>query len=653
MDVPDTSTADHIDTLYASSKADDDQTKQKEEISLQFPHSSTSQHPDFMDNSAVTYHEDLNILSKLVASENVPSNQYLLSKEPKSELASDHPSPTKHRGSCDKEDQPFGVLSQTNQTFNEITELSFSVSLPKMDNGQKKESLTSKDPEKDDSPDVFEKDVNKPFEYFTRSQDVPVTSTVDETDLVHASSKAAPEAVSSRFFGFEELLPTTNDGPINDDRSKAGSQTSEYLLTTVEVFENRTSRDSDQALSPSENEYCIPPGYDEVSSTFDYNAVQTKVASPTFELSDTEAYFDCKQGASDISETESEEPDSKLHKQPCHYPRTQRNFQQTLLPSENEDYEDCPFTYEPLCNVQEENEEDSSDEEFTLCEAPPKTTFCETDARDSGADDDDDTNESMSREIKAQLGTQSESSDDDFLTTRIIRRRVIIKADEMADFLPQSVSEETYTDENGHTVVKKVTRRVIRKCTSSDDAMLDQDSSEAGAHSRVKASQGDGYSKVVKRTVVKSEGDQSEVTFTECESLLKQDKAEDGRTSRVEKTIVLEGEQTMTQHGGHPPSAQDDFKKAVSYVSFHETELPRVVHRETVKDDGTLVKRAQMCKVRSRRRTTMKGAGQRKQVLLEGPGLGSKSSDLKQHLHQLFHRYYEQTHGETTDEEDT
>lgn len=63
-----------------------------------------------------------------------------------------------------------------------------------------------------------------------------------------------------------------------------------------------------------------------------------------------------------------------------------------------------------------------------------------------------------------------------------------------------------------------------------------------------------------------------------------------------------------------------------------------------------------MRKGRSMRRTVVKGPGQRKQVLLErveGPRIGSKTSDLKLHLHQLFHRYHEQNHGEDNDEEDT
>lgn len=45
-----------------------------------------------------------------------------------------------------------------------------------------------------------------------------------------------------------------------------------------------------------------------------------------------------------------------------------------------------------------------------------------------------------------------------------------------------------------------------------------------------------------------------------------QDKAECGKVSRVERTVVLEGERTMTHHGdlslaSDLPSAQDDFKQ--------------------------------------------------------------------------------------------
>lgn len=55
------------------------------------------------------------------------------------------------------------------------------------------------------------------------------------------------------------------------------------------------------------------------------------------------------------------------------------------------------------------------------------------------------------------------------------------------------------------------------------------------------------------------------------------------------------------------------------------------------------------------RRTVVKEAGQRKQVLLEqmdNPRKGSKPRDLQQHLQQLFHRYYEEEKEDDEDDEE-
>ena len=62
-----------------------------------------------------------------------------------------------------------------------------------------------------------------------------------------------------------------------------------------------------------------------------------------------------------------------------------------------------------------------------------------------------------------------------------------------------------------------------------------------------------------------------------------------------------------------------------------------------------------MRKGRTHRRTVVKGAGQRKQVLLEqvdNPRKGSNPRDLQQHLHQLFHRYYDEEEKEDNDEDE-
>nr|XP_012778217.1 ankyrin-2 isoform X2 [Maylandia zebra] len=227
------------------------------------------------------------------------------------------------------------------------------------------------------------------------------------------------------------------------------------------------------------------------------------------------------------------------------------------------------------------------------------------------------------------------------------------QADEMPDLPAQSVSEERYKDENGHIVVKKVTRKIIRKCVSADGAEHEETTLEGAPQGFVPAAEGDGYSKVVKRTVVKSEGDHTEVTFTEREhsSSSRQETADGRKISHTERTTVLEGERTVTHHGDQSltsdlPTAQDDFKKAFGYLSgFSGTELPLVVERETIKEDGTVVRRAHLRKGCTLTRTVVEGAGQRKQVIQEKvdhPRKGSKTRDLQQHLHQLFHRYYEE-----------
>ncbi|XP_069553502.1 ankyrin-3-like [Brachyistius frenatus] len=237
------------------------------------------------------------------------------------------------------------------------------------------------------------------------------------------------------------------------------------------------------------------------------------------------------------------------------------------------------------------------------------------------------------------------------------------QADEMPDLPTQTVTEEKYTDENGHIVVKKVTRKIIRKCVSADGVEREEMLFEGAPQGSISVAEGDGYSKVMKRTILKSEGDHTEVTFAECEgfSSSRQETTDGREVSHTERTTVVEGERTMT-HQGDPslasdlPSAQDDFKQALGYLSnCGRTELPHVVERETVKEDGTVVRRAHVRKGCTLRRTVVKRDGQHKQVLKEqvdNPRKRSKPRDLQQHLHQLFHRYYEEEKEESDEDEE-
>ncbi|NXQ98339.1 ANK2 protein, partial [Sagittarius serpentarius] len=84
------------------------------------------------------------------------------------------------------------------------------------------------------------------------------------------------------------------------------------------------------------------------------------------------------------------------------------------------------------------------------------------------------------------------------------------KADSMPEMPPETVTEEQYTDERGHTVVKKVTRKIIRRYVSPDGTEKEEVLMQGTPQKPVTVEEGDGYSKVVKRVVLKSDSEQSE-----------------------------------------------------------------------------------------------------------------------------------------------
>ncbi|NXL12082.1 ANK2 protein, partial [Mesembrinibis cayennensis] len=84
------------------------------------------------------------------------------------------------------------------------------------------------------------------------------------------------------------------------------------------------------------------------------------------------------------------------------------------------------------------------------------------------------------------------------------------KADSMPEMPAETVTEEQYTDEHGHTVVKKVTRKIIRRYVSPDGTEKEEVLMQGTPQNPVTVEEGDGYSKVVKRVVLKSDSEQSE-----------------------------------------------------------------------------------------------------------------------------------------------
>ncbi|XP_042652589.1 ankyrin-2 isoform X35 [Tyto alba] len=145
------------------------------------------------------------------------------------------------------------------------------------------------------------------------------------------------------------------------------------------------------------------------------------------------------------------------------------------------------------------------------------------------------------------------------------------KADSMPEMPPETVTEEQYTDEHGHTVVKKITRKIIRRYVSPDGTEKEEVLMQGTPQKPVSVEEGDGYSKVVKRVVLKSDSEQSEVTLSEPAALpsaskFQSEPVEGRKVSKVTKTTVVQGERTEKHLGDARlatdlPSAKEDFEE--------------------------------------------------------------------------------------------
>uniref|UniRef100_A0A8C2PSZ2 Ankyrin 2a, neuronal n=1 Tax=Cyprinus carpio TaxID=7962 RepID=A0A8C2PSZ2_CYPCA len=192
--------------------------------------------------------------------------------------------------------------------------------------------------------------------------------------------------------------------------------------------------------------------------------------------SDPETFFDCKQTISDYSEAEEELGKgamvlsnkvlrSTVHelqqqpnvRSPSGYKSSHESPRWSIRSSDSEGFEDSPIIHEP-------NDDAEEKDVYFMCQQK-----------------------------------SLESSGDD-----------------VPDVPPQSVTEEQYTDAQGNLVVKKVTRKVIRRCVSSDGVETEQVRMEGSPQQPVNVASEDGYSKVIKRTVLKSEGHETEV----CDALI-------------------------------------------------------------------------------------------------------------------------------------
>ncbi|KAM4809175.1 uncharacterized protein WCC33_012587 [Rhinophrynus dorsalis] len=259
--------------------------------------------------------------------------------------------------------------------------------------------------------------------------------------------------------------------------------------------------------------------------------------------------------------------------------------------------------------------------------------------------------ESFEKELAEELGEiETNSDEDEMVTTRVVRRRVIIQADNMPDILPETVTEEQYTDEHGHIVVKKVTRKIIRRFVLPDGTEKEEVVVHGGPQEPVTVEEGDSVSKVLKRTVLKSDSEQSEITFSEprvLSSEFEAEPAEGRKVSKVVKTTMVHGERTEKCIGDPSlasdlPSAKDDFEQALSYaggdVSIH---LPNLVEKETVTQDGSVIKRTMMNKASTQKRTVVKDQHGKHVFVehLENVPQELHKDDLQNDLQQLLNRF--------------
>ncbi|XP_075142465.1 ankyrin-2 isoform X3 [Leptodactylus fuscus] len=259
--------------------------------------------------------------------------------------------------------------------------------------------------------------------------------------------------------------------------------------------------------------------------------------------------------------------------------------------------------------------------------------------------------DSFEKDLAEELGElEANSDEDEMVTTRVVRRRVIIQADNMADILPETVTEEQYTDEHGHIVVKKVTRKIIRRFVLPDGTEKEEVVAQGGPQEPVTIEDNDSVSKVVKRTILKSDSKESEISFSESRVIPSEFEAEpvEGRkVSKVVKTTMVHGERTEKYFGDSSiasdlPSAKDDFEQALSYVGGDvKVQLPNLVESEITKEDGSIIKRTMMNKASTQKRTVVKDQ-HGKHVFVEQledvPEMLQKD-DLQTDLQQLLNRF--------------
>ncbi|AWP00597.1 putative ankyrin-2 isoform 2 [Scophthalmus maximus] len=440
---------------------------------------------------------------------------------------------------------------------------------------------------------------------------------------------------------------------------------SEWELSTKEA-------QSSELFSPTSSQFLVPPDYEAVFSGHQTLKVPECCQASLNDLSPVSPVFsDSAQVVAEVSTKKELETAEDFDFSPD-FNRVLSEFKKTVSELESEEPKDPA---KELSMGSESPQHSDSDMEFFDCrqafsdfsesedvKLEPEISYHISDPSSPMPGSSPD----IGFEIAEQLGMlSSDSSEEEVLTTRVVRRRVIIQADNLPDIPSQTVTEEKYMDEHGNMVVKKITRKVIHKYVSAD-GMESQEVSIEGSHQEtVHIEEGDTVSRVVKRTVLHSEGDQKELTFlkppalgTATSSEFEMEPVQGRKVSKVVKTTVVKGKR-MEKQTGDPslaadlPSAREDFEKPEKETVEKQTLVAQVnPERVKLEENKFLVSLSHMRKSRTQKRTVVRD-DQGKHVHLErlDDTPDARHPDaLQQYLHRLLQDYCEDNQEEEEEE---
>uniref|UniRef100_A0AAR2J063 Ankyrin 3a n=1 Tax=Pygocentrus nattereri TaxID=42514 RepID=A0AAR2J063_PYGNA len=106
-------------------------------------------------------------------------------------------------------------------------------------------------------------------------------------------------------------------------------------------------------------------------------------------------------------------------------------------------------------------------------ETPPRSTASQVSANGSGREEG---TLLVEHKVKQRTATESGSDEERTVTTRVFRRRLVLKGEEARNIPGETVSEEQFTDEEGNIITRKVIRKVIRRV----DAPTPEDQDDKG-----------------------------------------------------------------------------------------------------------------------------------------------------------------------------